>query len=366
MTAITVYAAKNYDIADSYGLIACQLVRHLTRLGVHVNAAGLGETVMDNQPEDVRAVTSRPLRPSLGGIVLGYPTNYAHQGALLYCGPRIAITMFESTRLPSGWVEPLNDMDAMIVPSWFCADVFKACGVTVPVHVVPLGVGEVYAWAERPKDRPLTFLAFLDRGLRKGGVVAEKAFLRAFGDDPNYRLILKSRNAKVPLNYGNRNITAIHQDMSEAELYQLYLSADVLINAHRGEGFGMIPREFAATGGIAMTTAWSGTADGLGEWGLPLPYTLVKAGWEDNKLLEGQELGSWAEPDIAGVAHALQTVAANREAYQAWAKRAAHRAAALYSWRQFAEQVLSIWKDAADGFAATSAASQPALHAEPV
>ena len=357
MTSITVYSAKNWDPADSYGLIACQLALHLTRLGAHVNAAGLGETVMGSQPEDVRAVTSRPLRPSLGGIVLGYPTNYAHQGALLHCGPRIAITMFESTALPSGWVEPLNEMDAVIVPSWFCADVFRSCGVTVPIHVVPLGVGEIYRYAERPRGRPLTFLAFLDRGARKGGITALQAFLMAFGEDMNYRLILKSRKAKVPLEFTNPNITTIHQDMTEDELYRLYLDCDVLINAHKGEGFGLLPREFAATGGIAMTTAWSGTADGLGVWGYPLPYELVRADWKGNKSLAGQELGVWAECDPARVATHLRIVAGNREYYQERAKTAAHQAMNLYSWRAFAEQVLGIWKEAAHGYVTRAAAA---------
>jgi glycosyltransferase involved in cell wall biosynthesis len=357
MTNITVYAPGHYDIADSYGLIACQLARHLTALGVHVNAVGLGETVMDNQPEDVRAVTSRPLRPSLGGLALGYATGFNRYGALLHAGPRIAITMFESSRCPASWVQPLNEMDAVITPSWFCAEVFRQCGVTVPVHVVPLGVGEVYRYAERPRERPLTFLAFMDRGARKGGITALQAFLMAFGEDMNYRLILKSRKAKVPLEFTNPNITVIHQDMSEAELYELYLSADVLINAHRGEGFGLLPREFAATGGIAMTTDWSGTADGLGVWGYPLPYELVKADWRGNKSLEGQDLGEWAEVSPERVATHLRIVAANREYYQERAKTAAHQAVNLYSWRTFAEQVLSIWKEACIGYSQRAVAA---------
>lgn len=356
MTTITVYAAKNWDIADSYGLIACQLTRHLTASGVHVNAAGLGKTVMENQPEDVRAVTSRPLRPSLGGIVLGYPTNYRHQGTLLHCGPRIAITMFESTRLPSGWVEPLNEMDAVIVPSWFCAEVFKACGVTVPIHVVPLGIGDSYRYAERPKDRPLTFLAFMDRGLRKGGIVALQAFLMAFGESMDYRLILKSRKAKIPLDFTNPNIEAIHQDMSEAELYQLYSQCDVLINPHKGEGFGIIPREFASTGGIALTTGWSGTVDGITQWGWPLPYTLERADWKGNKGLAGQDLGEWAQVDPAAVAERLRHVAQHIDSYRTIAKHNAPHVPRMYSWRTFAEQVLHIWKEAAIGYANRAAA----------
>jgi glycosyltransferase involved in cell wall biosynthesis len=357
MTTITVYATKHFDYADSYGLIACQLARHLTALGAHVNAVALGKTVMENQPEDVRAVTSRPLHPSLGGIVTGYPTTYGYHSSLLHLGPRVAVTMFESTKLPEGWVEPLNSMDAVVVPSQFCADVFRQCGVTAPVHVVPLGVSDVYQPVARPAGQPLTFLAFLDRGARKGGIVALQAFLRAFGDDTNYRLILKSRDSKTPFTFSNPNVDVMQRDMSEAELYELYARCDVLINPHKGEGFGLLPREFAATGGIALTTAWSGTLDGLGLWGWPLPYTLERADWQGNTRLEGQDLGEWATCDPEAVAERLRQVAANLDVFRTMARNQAAHVQRMYSWRTFAKQVLQIWEGVASGSINRSAAA---------
>lgn len=353
MTAITVYAPGHWDYMDSYGLIACQLARHLTALGTHVNTVGMGKTVMDSQPPDVRAVTGQPIRAALGGIFLGYPTGYdKHTNPLAHMGPRIGITMFESSKIPATWIEPLNALDAVIVPSTFCASVFAACGVTAPIYVVPLGVGEVYRHQERAPDRPLTFLAFLDRGPRKGGIVATKAFGRAFGEDMNYRLLLKARtrkNKNVNVTAIEPNIEIIDRDMSEEELYALYLQCDVLINPHKGEGFGIIPREFAATGGVSLTTNWSGTADDLSEWGWSLPYTLERADWGGHKVLAGQDLGEWAAPDVEGVARCLLHVAEHIDAYRHMARYHAQRVSELYSWRTFAERVLHIWKEAASG-----------------
>lgn len=347
MTPITVYAPGNYDMADSYGLIACQLARHLSALGVHVNAVGMGKTVMDSQPDDIRAVTSRPIVPSLGGIVLGYPTGYHLHSSLLHAGPRIAVTMFESTKLPADWIAPLNDMHAVVVPSKFCGTVFRDSGVTVPIHVVPLGVGDSYVYKPRTKGRPLTFLAFLDRGERKGGIVALQAFLHAFGEDMRYKLILKGRTPKVSFELTNPNIEVILQDMSEAELCDLYYRCDVLINPHKGEGFGLIPREFAASGGLAMTTGWSGTADGIDQWGYPLPYTLETAHWRGNKTLAGQDLGQWACVDPSRVATHLQTVAYGWSWYLRWLEEKAAAARRMYSWREFAASVLDIYEGVA-------------------
>lgn len=343
---LNVCAPGHFDQYDSYGLLACRLVGELTALGVEVQALALGDRQHANQPDAVRAVTSRPIVPAWGGVLLGYPTNFHRFGALAQYGPRVALTMFESSKLPKGWVEVLNTLDAVVVPSWFCWESFRQAGVRVPLHVVPLGVGEVYRPAERDPDRPFTFLAFLDRGRRKGGMAALQAFMQAFGDDPSYRLVLKSRDPKVRVNLLNPNIDMIQRDMSEEELYRLYLDCDVLVNANKGEGFGLIPREFAATGGIALATDWGGTADDIEVWGHALPYALVEADWAGAKSLEGQDLGLWAEPDIDGVAAMLRDVAEHRERYAAQARLAAPAVRRLYSWRRFAERVLEIYREA--------------------
>lgn len=359
MTTITVYAPGHYDIADSYGLIACQLARHLTRLGVRVNAVAMGKTVHTSQPDDIRAVTSRPILPALGGIVLGYPTGYAQHSALLFHGPRIAVTMFESSKLPADWITPLNDMNAVIVPSKFCRDVFRDSGVNVPIHVVPLGIGESYQYAPRTEGRPLTFLAFFDRGERKGGMLAQQAFTRAFGDDMRYKLILKGRTAKPGrvLTLLNPNIEVIQQDYSEEELYDLYCRCDILINPHKGEGFGLIPREAAASGMFALTTGWSGTADAIELWGYGLPYSLETAHWRGNKTLAGQDLGVWASVHPDRLAIELQTVAATWQWTKQLLPAKAQAARSLYSWRTFSERVLDIWKEAAHGYARRAAAA---------
>lgn len=330
MDSISVYSPVPYQPWESYGLIALQLVRHLRELGIGVNAHGPGQAA--------------PIL-STGGIVLGPPDSFAAQGQWLRAGPHIAITMFESSRIPSWWIAPLNACAAVIVPSWFCVDAFRQSGVTSPIHVVPLGVDELYKFQQRPKSpSPLTFLAFMDRGERKGGQMAIQAFLRAFGDDTNYRLILKGRAPIAGYSFTNPNIEVIQRDMNEQELLDLYYRADVLLAPAKGEGFGMLPREFAATGGLALATDWSGTADALSRWGWPLPYKLVPATWSQNKPFAGQALGEWAELDPAQVAEVLLHVAENWADYRSQLPRKAQACRQLYSWAEFARNVLSIWE----------------------
>jgi glycosyltransferase involved in cell wall biosynthesis len=335
-----VFTPGHLDPADSYGLIACQLVSHLARLGVHVNAIPLGDRQMDTQPADVDMIAGRPITPAFGGFLLGYPTSYDAYGALATAGPRVAVTMFESTQIPPAWVPILNTLDAVIVPSQFCLGVFQQCGVEAPIYAVPLGVGEVYQPAARKRTAadPFTFLAFADRGIRKGWHHAVQAFIKAFGDDMNYRLVLKGREGFM--GFTNPNIQVIYQDMTEQELYELYLSADCLINANLGEGFGLIPREFAATGGLALATNWGGTAEDIEHWGLPIDYELVPA-WGDDHKHKG--LGLWAWPDIGELATLLEVVAESRDSWQPKCLERASKLHDMYSWERFVETAYRLW-----------------------
>jgi glycosyltransferase involved in cell wall biosynthesis len=341
---ISIYAPGHYDLADSYGLIACQLARHLTALGARINAFALGEAVHASQPDDLRVITGQPIRAALGGIVLAYPTAYEKYGPLSMAGPRVAITMFESTRLPEGWADSLNACQAVIVPSRFCRDVFVEAGVEAPVHVIPLGIDETYRPARRSSDSmPYTFLAFADRGRRKGWHEALQAFVQAFGDDSRVRLILKMRARDQRINVLNSNIDMVQQDMSPAALGEFYRQADCMVFPAHGEGFGLPPREFAATGGTVIATNWGGLADDIRAWGIPLGCSLESA-WKGHPKFEHAGLGDWAAPDVDQLATWMQVVADQRTFFAQVSYERAGHVRAMYDWRAFAEGVLEVWK----------------------
>jgi glycosyltransferase involved in cell wall biosynthesis len=290
----------------------------------------------------------QPVRPSLGGIFLGYPTGFeAHENPLLHLGPRIGLTMFESSKIPEGWSECMNRMDHIVTPTKWGKRLFEDDGVTVPITVARLGINPAYRLRERPPldGRPITFLTFIDRGKRKGGIAATNAFIDAFGSDPSVKLIIKGRRAKIKLGFINPNIETIQQDMTEEELADLYARCDVLINPNMGEGFGLIPREFAATGGISFATGWAGTGEDLDRWGWPLPYHLTKADWRGARLLEGNDLGDWAKPDLPGVAKVYRQIVDKFEFYKREAERRAPSLPGYYSWDGYAKLILERWRD---------------------
>jgi glycosyltransferase involved in cell wall biosynthesis len=329
--------SPDWNPCDSYGRKASELRGHLLKRGVPVNAFGL------NAPKAM-------IRPGAGGIVLGYPTNTSTFGVLPALGRRVMVTAWESTKVPPGWVEQMNQYDAVSVGSTFVRNVFKAEGVIRPIHVHPLGVGAAYKPWARDGQRPFTFLAFTDRDQRKGGHYAIQAFARAFGEDPRYRLILKSRAGKPPFPLRNANMEVLAADLSESELAALYTRCDALIFPTMGEGFGLPPREFAATGGISIVTNWGGTADDLPHWGIPVGWRPVKA-WtsERYKSFKGLDLGDWAEPDMDQLVMLLRWLSAVPLATRnALGEQFAENARRLYSWERFAHSVYEVWHGDSD------------------
>jgi glycosyltransferase involved in cell wall biosynthesis len=330
--------APNWNKADSYGRVAHELSAGLSRLGVYVNAHG------GNVPKNVK-----PYRMVIGGFILAYPTNAKEFGGFAAIGPRVAVTMFESDKLPDGWADALNEMDAAILPSPWLVEVFRDSGVKIPLHVIPLGISSAYKYVERSPvvDRPMVFMATGDSGARKGWDKSGMAFMRAFGDDPRYELHYKTR-AAWPFSFENPNIKVISKEMSDRQMAALMAQADVYIFPTAGEGFGLPCREFAATGGLAITTNWGGTADDLHRWGLPIRSKGLVPAWKGEQGLEG--VGCWADPDVDDLAATMKHVAAHMDYYRAGALERSKFVRKQYRWNAFAKAALKVWQEALVGY----------------
>lgn len=342
--ALNICVPSALDPADSFGQIGIEAARHLARANFRVNLFSLGPRDVAMQDAETRALVARPITPIFGSLKAGYPTTFSDHPALTQMGAQLGIVMWESTVPPSQFISPMNDLDAVITPCHFCKEVFERAGVTTPIHVVPLGQNAAYAPRERPAGGPLTFISFIDRGLRKGGIEAMHAFQAAFGDSTDVRLILKGRKSKITARILNPNIELIQEDYTVAQMAELYHRADVMIFSTKGEGHGWPPREAAACGVISLATNFAGTADDIDAWGIPLDYRLVRADWSGHNRLSKMDLGEWAEVDFDAMVARLRDIAANRAAYQADALRKAPGVREMYSWARFAGRVAEIYQ----------------------
>jgi glycosyltransferase involved in cell wall biosynthesis len=249
--------------------------------------------------------------------------------------PTIAIknvgisAVVETDRCNPKWIECMDKMDSVIVPTEHIKSVIENTGFTgTPVHVVP----EAYIeQIDNPEIEPLdisldTSFNFLMVGQftgqdpwsdRKNLYYTIKWFCEAFKDNPDVGLIVKAnhgRSTRIDRNMTKGALKKIisevrtgeypkvhllHGLMSETDMASLYRRSDVkcLISLTRGEGFGLPLLEAAACGIPVMATNWSGHLDflKLGKF-LPINYKMIEIPENrvDNRIFfKGMR---WADP----------------------------------------------------------------------
>ena len=189
-------------------------------------------------------------------------------------GPMIAMTVWETNRLPPHWAGLLNRADALIVPSAWNRGVFLESGVRVPVYVLP----HVAEFAGEPAN-PLAaerFRSGLPAGFqrrflfysigawnrRKGNDLLVCAFERAFAGRADVGLLLKT-TASSQDHGGSRiargtsrlagaerlrrrvmagrfpGVAALTGSWSLDTVRALHTAADSYVTLTRGEGWGM-------------------------------------------------------------------------------------------------------------------------------
>lgn len=253
-----------------------------------------------------------------------------------------AFTMFEATKPPALWVENLNDYaDLLLTPSEWCAAMFRENGVRTPIRVARWGVNTADYWLmERDiadRQRPYRFLWSGTADLRKGWDVAYRAFALAFGRSRDVELHLHFRDP-LPANprFADRNVRVTIGRLGRSVLRAMLQEADCFVFPSRGEGWGLPPREAAATGLPAIATDWSGLSEELLFWGMALGTkgtSRAEFGWYDY-------IGEWAEPDVEHLIHLMRWCAEHPDESARIGRNAAEWTAQFAQWSRTAQAVM--------------------------
>lgn len=259
-------------------------------------------------------------------------------------GRQWGYSMYESTRPPAAWCELVNaHCERLIVPCQQNADAFRAGGVQkkVPIHIVPGGIDpDEFPVIRRVRgNRPYTFLALADRGNRKGFDLVYRAFWQAFGTRDDVRLIFKTRASGLP-NWDSANSDKrVSVWRGDAErMADVYAQADCFVFPSRGEGWGLPPREAAATGMPVIATRWSGLEDGIDQWGIPLDTFTLRP-----SILEGG--GLWAEPDINELTDKMHWCVEHAGEAELVGRKAAAWLRANQTWTHAARQLIDLVRE---------------------
>lgn len=300
-----------YYVHDGYAGMSEYIAVGMARLGVHVNpvplkltAEGLSADFLDllarsREPGAEPLIFNSWIRPAL--------EQYAQREHFIH-------TMWESSRVPDSWLPPLNRAKALMVPTRFVADMFRASGVTPPVEVTPDGVDpDVYHYVERPEREGITTLVVGTVVPRKHMGHAIHAWQSAFDEDPAARLIIKARFGAMGrggLTVDDARITIVDGDETTRGILHWYERADVLL-ALGSEGFGLPLVEAMATGLPAIALSSEGQGDVCRDAG-DLVLAVPPSAWEDVVEPELGRCGVRGVPDLDRVVRHLRWVKGHR------------------------------------------------------
>ena len=247
--------------------------------------------------------------------VSAFGWNLAIHGAA-----RVGRTMFETDRIPDGWLERCNALDEIWIPTEFNRQTFEQAGVKASkLLVMPAGVDTDLF---RPEAKPLTisrarkfnFLSVFDLEPRKGTDLLVRAYLSEFKADEDVALILKisqlndpvtdpvaqfsyfiEKEIGVPLEKC-APIILLTGSLSQLEMARLYSSANAFVLPSRGEGYGRPFLEALSAELPVIATRWSGQLDFLNDDNSYLVDIegLVPAAAEE-EIFAGH---MWAQPSV--------------------------------------------------------------------
>jgi len=320
---------------DGYGRYGLQQVKALARKGVdvfpeHVLALEAPGWLQRMRGLDMSRVTISLMPPHEMCGMPGRQWNY---------------TMYEGTGLPDEWARHINEKaERLLVPSEWLVDVFREHGVKpqIPIHVVPGGVDvDEFPIIDTPppEHQPYTFLAFGDRGSRKGLDTAWRAFYHAFRDSRDVRLVVKSRPTNLVFlstARGDPRVSVWREDVRS--LADVFAQVDCFVFPTKGEGWGMPPREAAAMGLPVICTRFGGCESGIDQWALPINnYKMTAA------TLRGG--GQWAMPDVDETADLMRWCYENRLEAKQRGVQSAHWLRDNQTWDHSAQKLIELLED---------------------
>ncbi len=229
---------------------------------------------------------------------------------------RIGFTMFEGRGcVNKSYVFGCNLMDEIWIPTEYNVGTFVNSGVTVPAHVVPLGI-DCEEWHPGPynfaKKEYNFFSNFSWEGrYRKGFDKLLAAYFSSFSGRDKVRLVLKTTGGGTYRNDIQRLINLavraarlkdppcidIYTDFySTKELLNFYHDADCVVLPTRGEGWCMPALEAMA---CAIPVIVTGEGSQLAFCNIKNSLLIKNMGYENTPDNEKQLFSEvkWAEPD---------------------------------------------------------------------
>jgi hypothetical protein len=260
--------------------ICMRLILHGFAVKLDILQTGIQVDPMWNNLLKILSVT--PLKDEAScPLVVGFtPMDISAKGRRV-----VFYTMMETQGLHHEFVKRCNNNASEIwVPCRFYENVFKGCGVTKPIHVLPLGVNQnIYvptarepqlSYEEMPSGQKVSqlpnafrFMSLFGWSYRKGPDVLCRSFLNEFEAKDDAILVIYSRyygsSGEKFKEHVREEIRGYYKECGKAsparifycgdeipipDLPGCYAASDCFVFCSRGEGFGLPVIEAGACG----------------------------------------------------------------------------------------------------------------------
>jgi glycosyltransferase involved in cell wall biosynthesis len=304
--------------------------------------SGWGRHTPLAEDELVRLVRQLERQPTPPTVAVHHYVPRPGRGILEGAAANVGRYMWETDRLPGGWLELFEDRDAIWVPSRHNYETFAAAGV--PEHKLRLVHQTLDFDAYRPGVEPyplgvpeghFAFLSNFDFSERKGWRQLLLAWARAFGRHDPVCLVLKTLSvAEWPESYVNERVShfidnnlgpgarermapvvVVAEPLPSPEMPRVYAAADAFVCPSRGEAWGRTYMEAMAMELPTIGTRFSGNLDFMTDansWLVDGEVVAVAEGAEVlDELYRGQH---WFEADVDELADAMREIAGDPDA----------------------------------------------------
>lgn len=325
------------DAPTGYGDAGDRMVRALRESGITVEYRGVTEwrRVSEQRDTGVLPALIRHSRddcaedraprdaPTVAHLV---PEHYPVLRELRRDGPLIGHTVWETDRVPAHWPPLLNGVDGIVVPTEWNREVFRACGVTTPISVVPHVACEPVPGDDGIQlglpDDVVVFYTISRWDERKAPWVTLRGFLEAFSADDPVALVVKTGQGQVGDRFPAIAVARLFGEYSRPPRVQfevgdwtddrvagLHARGDCFISLTHGEGWGIGAFDACAYGNPVVITGWGGQLEYLdADAGFLVDYDLVPVRHGASSYTSDQH---WAEPRLDHAVELLRAVAAD-------------------------------------------------------
>lgn len=236
---------------------------------------------------------------------------------------------WETSVLPETWRRPADYLSEIWTPSEFVQDVIGS-SVNRPVRKVPHNVVSPTTPRPRKHEHATSLSACImadgrSSFERKNVLGSIEMFRQAFPGRKDVRLDLRLRNLSEFPGFARQietlvredgRIVPLHENEDVPGRWECLSACDVILSAHRAEGFGLHLAEAMSIGTVVVATGWSGNLEfTCSQSAFLLDYDLKQVS-DPFGIYDGEHRAVWAAPKLRDGIDALRALAEDRTLLQ--------------------------------------------------